>query len=63
MKTAVGVYPSCIFTLWHRCTLFICMERVHSVPYAIIYTHWRRLLLLLIFDAKVSSYVPEEQGY
>ena len=33
MKTAVGVYPSCIFTLWHRCALFIRMERVHPVPY------------------------------
>lgn len=63
MKTAVGVYPSCIFTLWYKCTLFIRMERVHLMPYGLIYTQWRRHLLLLFLDAEVSSYVPERQGY
>ena len=51
MKTAVGVYPLCIYT-WHRCA----PSTEGGTLCAIIYIPvWRRLLLLLIFDMKGFS--------
>lgn len=50
MKTAVGVYPLCIYT-WHRCAFFFCGD---GASCAIIYIlNWRSLLLLLILDITV----------
>ena len=49
VKTAVGVYPLCIYT-WHRCALSIRLDRVH--PVLLYMKVWRRFLLLLILVAK-----------
>ena len=46
-ETAVGVYPSCIYT-WHRCA-----PSYGGVRFVLSYIPaWRRHLLLLILDTK-----------
>ena len=53
MKTAVGVYPTvCIYT-WHRCTLFLPLERVPPAPTYYIYHIGVGFYCILFFYARV----------